>query len=83
MAEEIVHWIVALPPTLAYAASTDNGYWAGEWIRESDKLLTAYAETLSFSYVPGIVVAVTILALVITAVATRQKQSDTPEAGGA
>ena len=83
VAEEIVHWIVALPPTLAYAASTDNGYWAGEWIRESDKLLTAYAETLSFSYVPGIVVAVTILALVITAVATRQKQSDTPEADGA
>ena len=40
----------------------------------SDKLLTAYAETLSFSYVPGIVVAVTILALVITAVVSHRKQ---------
>ena len=72
-AEEVVHWVVALPPTLAYAASTDAGYWAGEWVRESDKLLAAYAETLSFLYVPGIVVAVTILSLAVTAIVRRHR----------
>ena len=72
-AEEVVHWVVALPPTLAYAASTDEGYWAGEWVRESDKLLAAYAETLSFLYVPGIVVAVTILSLAVTAIVRRHR----------
>lgn len=63
LAEEVVHWIVALPPTLAYAATNYPSYF-----QRYEALLQDYAPTLNFLYVPGITAAVTVLALLITAV---------------
>ena len=69
-AVEAVHWIVALPPTLAYAAThapnTSQTYHA---------LLEAFFPTLVFLRVPLITFVVAILALLVTAVMSRQKRN--------
>ena len=69
MAGEIIHWIVALPPTLAYAATTFPSYF-----QSYEALSQNFAATLVFLRAPWITFAVAISALAITAVATRQKQ---------
>lgn len=67
-AVEVFHWIVALPPTLAYAATNYPSNFQSYEALEQD-----FSATLVFLRVPWITFAVTILALVITAVASRRK----------
>ncbi len=69
MAVEIIHWIVALPPTLAYAATTFPSYF-----QSYEALSQNFAATLVFLRAPWITFAVAISALAITAVATHRKQ---------
>ena len=69
MAGEIIHWIVALPPTLAYAATTFPSYF-----QSYEALSQNFAATLVFLRAPWITFAVAISALAITAVATHRKQ---------
>ena len=68
-AVEVLHWIVALPPTLAYAATDYPSYFPS-----SEALEQNFSATLAFLRVPWITFAVTILALIVTAVVSRRKQ---------
>ena len=69
MAGEIIHWIVALPPTLAYAATTFPSYF-----QSYEALSQNFAATLVFLRAPWITFAVAISALAITAVVSHRKQ---------
>lgn len=69
MAVEIIHWIVALPPTLAYAATTFPSYF-----QSYEALSQNFAATLVFLRAPWITFAVAISALAITAVVSHRKQ---------
>lgn len=69
MAVEIIHWIVALPPTLAYAATTFPSYF-----QSYEALSQNFAATLVFLRAPWIAFAVAISALAITAVVSHRKQ---------
>lgn len=69
MAGEIIHWIVALPPTLAYAATTFPSYF-----QSYEALSQNFAATLVFLRAPWIAFAVAISALAITAVVSHRKQ---------
>ena len=69
MAAEIIHWIVALPPTLAYAATTFPSYF-----QSYEALSQNFAATLVFLRAPWITFAVAISALAITAVVSHRKQ---------
>lgn len=69
MAVEIIHWIVALPPTLAYAATTFPSYF-----HSYEALSQNFAATLVFLRAPWITFAVAISALAITAVVSHRKQ---------
>ena len=69
MAVEIIHWIVALPPTLAYAATTFPSYF-----QSYGALSQNFAATLVFLRAPWIAFAVAISALAITAVVSHRKQ---------
>ncbi len=69
MAGEIIHWIVALPPTLAYAATTFPSYF-----HSYEALSQNFAATLVFLRAPWITFAVAISALAITAVVSHRKQ---------
>ena len=68
-AVEVLHWIVALPPTLAYAATDYPSYF-----QSYEALEQNFSATLAFLRVPWITFAVTILALIVTAVVSRRKQ---------
>lgn len=69
MAGEIIHWIVALPPTRAYAATTFPSYF-----QSYEALSQNFAATLVFLRAPWIAFAVAISALAITAVVSHRKQ---------
>lgn len=69
MAAEIIHWIVALPPTLAYAVTTFPSYF-----QSYEALSQNFAATLVFLRAPWITFAVAISALAITAVVSHRKQ---------
>lgn len=68
LAEEVIHWIAALPPMLAYAATDRPSYF-----QSYQALLQDYARTLPFLYAPGITAAVTVLALAVTAIVRRHR----------
>ena len=69
VAVDVVHWIVALPPMLAYAATH-----APQSSQTFEALLEDFLPTLVFLKVPWITFVVAILALIITAVVPRRKQ---------
>ena len=58
LGEEIVHWIVAVPPTLAYAATSYPSYF-----RTYQALQQDFSATLPFLYVPAITIGAALLAL--------------------
>ena len=68
LAEEVIHWIAALPPMLAFAATDRSSYF-----QSYQALLQDYARTLPFLYAPGITAAVTVLALAVTAIIRRRR----------
>ena len=77
LAEELVHWIVALPPTLAYAATSYPSYF-----RSYQALQQDFSATLLFLHVPKITVGAVLLALAVTAAAVRRKQGAARQASG-
>lgn len=78
LAEELVHWIVALPPTLAYAATSYPSYFRSYLALQQD-----FSATLLFLHVPKITVGAALLALAVTAAAVRRKQGAARQASGA
>ncbi len=69
-AVEVFHWIVALPPTLAYASTSYPSYF-----QSYEALEQNFFATLIFLRVPWITFAVAILALIITAVVSKRKHN--------
>ena len=69
VAVDVVHWIVALPPMLAYAATH-----APQTSQTFEALLEDFLPTLVFLKVPWITFVIAILALIVTAVVSRRKQ---------
>ena len=78
LAEELVHWLVALPPTLAYAATSYPSYFRSYLALQQD-----FSATLLFLHVPKITVGAALLALAVTAAAVRRKQGAARQASGA
>lgn len=78
LAEELVHWIVALPPTLAYAATSYPSYFRSYLALQQD-----FSATLLFLHVPKITVGAALLALAVTAAAVRRKPGAARQASGA
>ena len=68
--EEIVHWIVAVPPTLAYAATSYPSYF-----RTYQALQQDFSATLPFLYVPAITIGAALLALAVTAAVKRGRRA--------
>ena len=74
-AVEIVHWIVALPPTLAYAATSYPSYFSSYKTLSQD-----FAATLVFLRAPSVFCAAAILALTVTAAVSARKKPDSESA---
>ena len=70
LGEEIVHWIVAVPPTLAYAATSYPSYF-----RTYQALQQDFSATLPFLYVPAITIGAALLALAVTAAVKRGRRA--------